>query len=115
MLTALNKFSEYGPSKANLPRHVRLRPGKMVTSAGRRDRAEGAATRIAAPSELRRSDQIREATPISFGEEKAEADQFGDPRSFPLRLPACLLSRGRRTPVSELDAINSADHLGFSG
>jgi hypothetical protein len=95
MLTALNKFSEYGPSKANLPRHVRLPPSKTVTSTARRYRIEGAAARIADPSELRRSDQIREATPISFGEKKAEADQFGDPRSFPLRLPAGLLSRGR--------------------
>src|SRR5215469_12797482 len=66
-------------------------------------------------SARRCGDQVGPTAPVTFGKSKANADEPGDRRTVPLRLPTRRVIWRRRTPIGEIQALDAANQLGFDG
>src|SRR5271166_2270825 len=79
-------------------------------------RAPSARQRIAARSlRLRSGDQIGKAAPVVLAKDEPNADELGNRRTIPLRLPTRLLPARRRAPIGEVEPLDIADQLGLAG
>src|SRR6201987_6465473 len=66
-------------------------------------------------SRLRGGNQIRKAAPVVRAKDEPDADEFWNCRAVPLCLPPRFLPGRRRTPISQIEALDIAHQFSFGG
>src|SRR5208337_3022327 len=66
-------------------------------------------------SALGSGNQIGPAASVTLGEAEANADEVGEVKPVPLRLPTCRLAWRRRTPIGQIEALDPTNQLGLDG